>query len=115
MLARYPLQIPIEARWKSLEGKWCRSCGVTRDMSVKGVFIVAEICPPVGEVVRIHGILRGYGSQGEVWLRGTGQVQRIENLGPSGFGFAVVAVTRFRVGRRVDPVVPQTATCTSVS
>lgn len=105
MLARYPLQITIEARWKAVDGKWCRCTGTTRDISIKGVFIVANTCPPVGTLVRIHGALRVNTPQGEVWLRGVGQVHRIENLGPAGFGFAVVATTRFRVGRGIKATV----------
>ena len=51
---RYPLQVPASFSWEGEQGIEVQGEGRTRNISEKGVFVDAAICPPIGSSVELN-------------------------------------------------------------
>lgn len=82
---RYRLNAPALFLWAPHEGKPQSGQGVTRDINASGVYILADVLPPVGALVQLDILLPklvdpGFGMS----LAGEGVVLRVEPQGPKG-------------------------------
>ena len=91
---RYQLQVPAVSRWKDGgNGDEHRVEGRTRDISVRGAFIYAQVCPPEGETVKVNMVLATIpNSARSLRLNAEGRVVRSEQPtgGEGTGGFAVL-------------------------
>jgi hypothetical protein len=90
---RYRLSAPAFYWWESADGTLQEAQGMTRDISDRGVFIVARQLPPPGVRVEIDVHLPSVSSAARsAQLHGEGTVLRSSEAeaGQSGFGAAVV-------------------------
>ncbi|MGH9681205.1 MAG: PilZ domain-containing protein [Candidatus Acidiferrales bacterium] len=89
---RYGVRALVDFEWKD-EETLRRGQGVTRDISTKGMFIYAEITPPVKADLRVNVSFRNIGSvPTKLWMRAKGLVIRVEPAaGPdANEGFAIL-------------------------
>lgn len=90
---RYPLEAPVVFRWKGDNGVFQQNEGWSRDVSERGVFVVAASCPPACADIELRidfaavpAVMRGM--QMEV----DGRVLRVEpGTSERKGGFAVLA------------------------
>ena len=54
---RYRMRTPVIFRWKGPDNVRLQGEGVTRDMSVAGVFVLTAMCPPANAVVQMEVLL----------------------------------------------------------
>jgi len=54
---RYRMSTPVIFRWKGPNDELFQGEGVTRDMSVVGIFILTSTCPPANAVVQMEVLL----------------------------------------------------------
>jgi hypothetical protein len=93
---RYRLAASAVFRWESPAGGLLQGQGITRDISVKGAFILTANCPPTGIVLSVEIFLPQFrnGGPGGHLMKMVSEVQvvRVEHpvLGESQDGFAVV-------------------------
>ena len=91
---RYKLEVPAVSRWKDKKSSTeQRSEGRTRDISRKGAFIYAPVCPPEGTIVRVDVVLAKIpNSARSIRLDAKGRVVRSEQPTREGEigGFAMV-------------------------
>jgi len=90
---RYRLHAPAFYWWESADGTLQEAQGVTRDISDRGVFIVAKQLPPAGVRVEINVHLPSVSSAARsAQLHGEGAVLRSAEAeaGKSGFAAALV-------------------------
>jgi hypothetical protein len=59
---RFKLNLPIEFMWKTHGASAESRTGMTRDISFKGLFVFANVAPPVGSAIRATVILSSLGS-----------------------------------------------------
>lgn len=87
---RYALQIPVTYRWIE-RGAAREAEGCTRDVSVRGAYVITEECPPCGANLRIKMSFPGGSRGGRLqWIDAEGSVVRVESLSPAqGGGFVV--------------------------
>lgn len=91
---RYRLGAPAVFSWKAQNGNRLQGEGFTRDMNLKGAFILTHTCPPEGIQVSIDIFLPPLNkSRHSVRLITEGQVIRVEHAdsGARRDGFAVVS------------------------
>lgn len=86
---RYALELPVVFRWME-RGQARESHGRTRDISVRGAFVLSRECPPCGARVAVKmnfpATLRGRAG----WLEAEGLVLRVERQTFAGaVGFVV--------------------------
>ena len=75
---RYALQIPVTYSWVE-RGLTREAAGRTRDVSVRGAYVVSRDCPPYGASLRITmSFLRTGRKQSPQLMDGEGSVQRVE-------------------------------------
>jgi len=89
---RFPVKAPVHFWWEDELGNARQGAGLSRDISERGVFVFAPICPPAGSPVRLRLSLEGLpGGAREMRMEIEGQVLRVEESGPSksSRGFAV--------------------------
>ena len=86
---RYQLSAPVLFTWQRSDGKFQASEGVTRDISMRGIFVLAAEVPEVGAYIEVDAHLPALSGRGRtVKLHGGGRVLRVEKqLRPVG-GFA---------------------------
>lgn len=81
---RRNLRFPIEAEavfwWSDQEGKYQEATGRSRDVSIRGAFILAPVCPPIGVAVEIIVLIPSF-SNLRGGLRIAGRVVRVEDAG----------------------------------
>src|ERR1017187_6717004 len=91
---RYRLGTKVEFTWKNPEGHQLKGVGVTRDISLRGVFIFTSLCPAVNTTVRLNVFLppSQKGGTGTRIVAG-GMVRRIDNPLEGDYlsGFAVTS------------------------
>jgi len=89
---RYSLTAPVTFTWKRPEGLSLQGKGVTRDLSVAGVFVLARACPPPDVTVSLEIAFPSF-RVGQDILKFVieGQVVRINHTSQDeqGNGFAV--------------------------
>ena len=87
---RYGLEVPIVFSWK--EGHTAQQgIGLTRNLSLRGAFIHATTCPPLGARLGFKAFLPPCGANSSVLLHGRGEVVRLEqghDQIPAGFAVA---------------------------
>jgi hypothetical protein len=89
---RYPLQVPASFSWEDEERNVRQGEGCTRDISEKGVFVDAALCPPIGSSVEIRFSLPALSdSSRRMDVQHTGETLRLERTeqGGPGCGFAI--------------------------
>lgn len=90
---RYPVNCPAMCRWAVSDARRQTSFGLTRDISVRGVFVLNNSSPPIGTPIELNiAIPNLSGSSRGLHLVATGSVIRIDELGDHekrGFAAAV--------------------------
>jgi hypothetical protein len=62
--------------------------GMTRDISTNGVYVVADVQPPLGTYVYVALFRNDHVEDLRIWLRGEGLVVRVDSEGQADRGFA---------------------------
>jgi hypothetical protein len=89
---RFPLELPVSVSWQIHGQPECQGEGVTRNISSRGMFVLAHRSPTLGTPVHFEvSLVPGRGSAA-IGLEGQGTVVRLEPpASSSGMpGFAVV-------------------------
>src|ERR1700753_1705852 len=89
---RFRISAPVFFCWMDEEGTLRERSGTTRDVSMVGAFIVADVVPPLGAPVGVDIYLPADVSGRVVELHGEGKVARVEASGETGSGFAAAAM-----------------------
>ena len=88
---RYRLNAPAFFWWESADGTLQEAQGITRDISDRGVFILAEQLPPAGVRVEVDVHLPAVSTAARsAQLHGEGTVLRTCEAKESGFAAGVV-------------------------
>ena len=74
---RYPLEVPVVFRWME-RGQARESHGLTRDVSVRAAFVLANECPPCGSRVAIRMNFPATLRARAGWIEAEGLVLRVE-------------------------------------
>ena len=91
---RYPLQLPATFSWEGEQGIVQHGEGCTRNISEKGVFVDAAICPPIGSSVELHFSLPALRNSVRIMhVQHTGKTLRLEGTeqGEHSSGFAITS------------------------
>ena len=85
---RYQLSAPVLFLWERSDGKLQESEGVTRDISMRGIFVLTARVPEVGAYIELDAYLpAANGREKTVKLHGEGRVLRVEAQGARRMGF----------------------------
>jgi hypothetical protein len=101
---RYPLQLPASFTWEDEERIVRHGEGRTRNISDKGAFVDAGICPTIGSSVELHFSLPALSDKArKMHVQYTGETLRLEGKGQGVLysGFAITsrkAVWRYEDG-----------------
>jgi hypothetical protein len=93
MAIRFPLQAPIAFWWTDESGNRQQYEGLSRDLSDRGAFVFATVCPPVGTNVGFRISLEDLPDViGTFPIEVEGKVLRVERpaTGKGSCGFAVL-------------------------
>lgn len=86
---RYQLNAPVLFSCQRSGGKLLVSEGVSRDISMRGIFVLAADAPAVGMYIELDAYLPASSGQGRtVKLHAEGRVLRVEAQGGPATGFA---------------------------
>jgi hypothetical protein len=87
---RFPLSSETVFWWWDRDGNYMEAKGISRDVGLRGAFVLAQACPPVGVTVGLAVSLPTYSDLGGV-LRLAGRVIRVNRdaADESTTGFAV--------------------------
>ena len=86
---RYQLNAPVLFSCQRSGGKLQVSEGVSRDISMRGIFVLAADAPAVGAHIELDAYLPAVSGQGRtVKLHAEGRVLRVEVQGAPATGFA---------------------------
>jgi hypothetical protein len=90
---RYPLQLPVTFSWDGERGIVRHGEGCTRNISEKGVFVDAAICPPIGSSIELHFSLPALQDSMRIMhVQHTGETLRLEGAeGEHSGGFAIAS------------------------
>jgi hypothetical protein len=91
---RYRLDAPVLFSWEGPDHKLLQGEGITRDISVAGIFVVSPACPPVEAYVEFEVVLPSLpGIKSVVHIRGGARVRRVDHptSGQEENGFAVAS------------------------
>lgn len=92
---RYLVSAPTFYWWERADGTLQGAQGITRDISDRGVFILANELPPVGKCVELDVYLPAVpGTARAAQLHGEGTVVRVNGGGATESGFAAEVVFR---------------------
>jgi hypothetical protein len=89
---RYPLQLPASFSWVDEGGIVRQGGGRTRNISEKGAFVDAPVCPPIYSSVELHFSLPALpDSNRGMNVQHTGETIRLEatEQGEQSWGFAI--------------------------
>ncbi len=76
---RFRLSAPVLFSWQDGEGEPRRAEGMTRDISLRGLFVLAAEVPDLGAYVEVDAYLPPVNGRGKTFrLHGDGKVLRIE-------------------------------------
>jgi hypothetical protein len=84
---RYPLEVPVVFRWME-RGQARESQGLSRDVSVRGAFVLSRECPPCGARVVVSMNFPATLRARAGWVEAEGLVVRVERqtcMRPAGF------------------------------
>jgi hypothetical protein len=76
---RYRMRTPVVFRWKGPDNEHFQGEGVTRDMSVAGVFVLTAACPPPNAVVQMEVLLPVSDGASKVRMKSDMTVLRLEH------------------------------------
>lgn len=102
-------------RWKGPENERFQGEGVTRDMSVAGVYVLTTICPPSNAVIQMEVLLPISDGSSKVRMKAEMMVLRVEHdsagIKRSGFsamgkGFSLRTYTK-KATRLVDDLIKE--------
>jgi hypothetical protein len=85
---RFTMNVPVRFMWKLPDGLESGK-GRTRDISLRGVFVLADTCPKTGSEVRVNVLL----PSGSL-MRAKATVTRVEAMDDPEFAVGFAAVTR---------------------
>ena len=86
---RYQLSAPVYLWWRHDDGKPLQLAGVTRDISMKGIFFLTAAVIHVGTRLELEVVLPTLNGQGRgMTLHGEGKVLRVEPIGTVEKGIA---------------------------
>jgi hypothetical protein len=87
--SRFRLQLPVVTEWTDEHGRAQFGGGFTRDVCLRGVFVISSKLPPQAAMIAVTVVLPNVraGSQ-ELHLHSLGSVARVERSGPV-VGYAV--------------------------
>jgi hypothetical protein len=54
---RFLLRVPVTFKWNDEQAWPHEGSGFSRDISTAGIFVMAEICPPLGAAVEVEVLL----------------------------------------------------------
>jgi hypothetical protein len=90
---RYRLEAPAHFSWEGMNGMLLEAEGATRDISLRGIFILADLAPQPEAYVEVDVYLPSVtGSPKAVHLHGEGKVLRVEKRTGVVQGFAADVV-----------------------
>ncbi len=76
---RFQVHAPVIFHWIDQEGVQRQAGGFARDISTGGVFVLSEVPPPIGTVVRLELMLPRLEAAARGWqLKASGKVVRVE-------------------------------------
>jgi hypothetical protein len=90
---RYPLRLPVVFSWQDENGRLQGCDGYSRDLGSRGIYVQAEVAPPLGVSVEMNVFLpRPEHSARPSEIHAIGRVVRSERQGstPKGCGFAAM-------------------------
>jgi len=91
--ARYRVSAPAFYCWRRADGTLQEAQGISRDISDRGVFVLAKDLPPLGMHVELQVRLPAVpGTSRSAQLHGEGTVVRTSGRGARESGFAAAAV-----------------------
>ncbi len=99
---RYGIEVPVVFSWKDELQARRQDIGLTRDLSVRGAFIVATTCPPPGATIKLKAFLPTGSSIEPVRFQWQGEVVRLEqgrDHAPAGFAVSAKQQIALRRGR----------------
>lgn len=67
-------------RWTKSRGNHCQAEGITRDISIAGVYVMAPICPPVRSTLQVEIILPSLPTVRKTRMKAKMKVLRVENV-----------------------------------
>lgn len=111
---RYHVRVPVLFTWKKRGGAVFRCEGITRDISLRGAYVLSAICPPVDTFIEIRIILPRTLLAPNLLIAGKLRIQRVESsrkkkkstgFSAVGSGFVVRSNSRLRPAI-VKPGVP---------
>ena len=87
--SRFRLQLPVLTQWTDEEGRVQFGGGFTRDVCLRGVFVISSKLPPQASMIAVTVVLPNarHGSQ-ELRLHSIGSVVRVEQGSPTA-GYAI--------------------------
>ena len=87
--SRFRVQLPVLTQWTDHEGQVQFGGGFTRDVCLRGVFVISSKLPPQAAVITVTVVLPNAraGSQ-ELHLHSLGSVVRVEQSGTTA-GYAI--------------------------
>ena len=90
---RFPLEAHVVFWWWDEEGSYRKTDGWSRDVSVRGAYIIAADCPPVGAAVGLTVLIPQVpGAKRAPRMEMAGRVLRVDQM-PSGAGSCGFAVS----------------------
>ena len=97
------MRAPVIFRWKKSRSERFQGEGVTRDVSVAGVYVLTSTCPPVDSIIQMDVVLQPLFSTPKTRIKAEMRVLRVEHdiasEGRSGFsavgkGFSLHAISK---------------------
>jgi hypothetical protein len=90
---RYPLRLPVFFSWKKRGSAVVPCESVTRDISLRGAYVLSAFCPPVATVIEMEILLPRSLRAANLLIVGKVRIQRVERASRKklGTGFAAVA------------------------
>jgi PilZ domain len=89
---RFRLKLPVNLTWQVRSKQEQQGEGITRDISTRGMFVLARTSPPKGKPLRFEISLSPDELSPAIQVEGRGRVVRVERPAPRSkiTGFAVV-------------------------
>jgi hypothetical protein len=106
---RFPLTAPVFFSWVDRDGIMHDHSGTTRNVSMAGAFIAADISPLPGAPIGVDIYLPVDVSGRTVELHGEGKVARVDGPGLTGSGFAAEVMFQTRSAGDFDGTGPNEA------
>jgi PilZ domain-containing protein len=88
---RFNLNVPVRFMWEIRGTEPQSGKGSTRDVSLRGVFVISDTCPPARSSVRLNMMLSSTDGHADLVMRVRATVVRVESTDDSASlaGFAV--------------------------